>query len=213
MERQERGQIREGGCEQTFHCLIQTCETCTFTVPPCSCSIALYKQCYTLADFLPNWNFRGVFSKYCYFAVRISEAAMAGDIIFFRVPRSSFRVRHCAEGCIKAQKGLAQLRKCSVALRAQLSSDRVQRSSVGCSLAQRVQNSSQQRNSVECSISQSTEQLNRVQCSSFRCSGAQECTGQLSKMQCSSEGCSLAQWKDIHTPGDPSSGLRESFGG
>ncbi len=29
----------------------------------CSCSVELYKQWYTLADFLPNWNFRGVFFK------------------------------------------------------------------------------------------------------------------------------------------------------
>ena len=50
----------------------------------CSCSVELHKQWYTLADFFPNWNFRGVFSTYHYFAVRISEAAMggAGDIIF-----------------------------------------------------------------------------------------------------------------------------------
>jgi hypothetical protein len=26
----------------------------------CSCSVELYKLWYTLADFLPNWNFRGV---------------------------------------------------------------------------------------------------------------------------------------------------------
>ena len=30
----------------------------------CSCSIELYKLWYTLADFLPNWTFRGVFSIY-----------------------------------------------------------------------------------------------------------------------------------------------------
>ncbi len=30
----------------------------------CSCSIELYELWYTLEDFLPNWNFRGVFSKY-----------------------------------------------------------------------------------------------------------------------------------------------------
>ncbi len=43
----------------------------------CSCSVELYKLWYTLADFLPKWNFRGVFSKYHYSAVRISsEAAM-----------------------------------------------------------------------------------------------------------------------------------------
>ncbi len=37
-----------------------------------------------MADFLPNWNFRGVFSPYIiYNAGGISAAAMAGDIIFF----------------------------------------------------------------------------------------------------------------------------------
>jgi hypothetical protein len=30
----------------------------------CSCSIELYKQWYTLPNFFPNWNFRGVFSIY-----------------------------------------------------------------------------------------------------------------------------------------------------
>ncbi len=30
----------------------------------CSCSVELYKLWYTLGDFLPNWNFRGVFSIY-----------------------------------------------------------------------------------------------------------------------------------------------------
>jgi hypothetical protein len=30
----------------------------------CSCSVELYKQWYTLTDFLPNWNFRGAFSTY-----------------------------------------------------------------------------------------------------------------------------------------------------
>ena len=44
----------------------------------CSCSVELYKQWYTLADFSPNWNFRGVFSIYILFTVRISEAAMGG---------------------------------------------------------------------------------------------------------------------------------------
>jgi hypothetical protein len=27
----------------------------------CSCFVELYKQWFTLADFLPNWKFRGVF--------------------------------------------------------------------------------------------------------------------------------------------------------
>ncbi len=30
----------------------------------CSCSIELHKLWYTLADFLTNWNFPGVFSIY-----------------------------------------------------------------------------------------------------------------------------------------------------
>ncbi len=49
----------------------------------CSCSVELYKLWYTLADFLPNWNFRGFSLHIINFAVRISAAAMAGDIIFF----------------------------------------------------------------------------------------------------------------------------------
>jgi hypothetical protein len=44
-----------------------------------------------LADFFPNWNFRGVFSKYHYFVVKISEAAMCGEhYINIWVPHSSF---------------------------------------------------------------------------------------------------------------------------
>ncbi len=54
----------------------------------CSCSVELYKLWNTLADFFPNWNFRGVFSKYHNFVVRFSEPA--GNIIFFRVSRISF---------------------------------------------------------------------------------------------------------------------------
>ncbi len=49
--------------------------------------------------------FRGVFIYIINFAGRISEAAMggagrgAGDIIFFRVPSSLFRVRRSSVGC------------------------------------------------------------------------------------------------------------------
>ncbi len=78
----------------------------------CSCSVELYKLWYTLADFLPKWNFRGVFYKYHYSAVRISsEAAMNSGHYIFRIPGSSFRVRS--------------------------SSFRVRSSSVGCSVAQK----------------------------------------------------------------------------
>jgi hypothetical protein len=54
------------------------------------------------------------------------------NYIFFRVPRSSLRVRRSSVGCSVAQKGAAQLRRAQLssesaveALRAQLSSDRV----------------------------------------------------------------------------------------
>ena len=40
------------------------------------------------------------------FAVRISEAAMGGNIIFFRVSRSSFRVRRSSVGRSLAQKAV-----------------------------------------------------------------------------------------------------------
>ncbi len=43
----------------------------------CSCSIELYKQWYTLAEFLPNWDISRVFF-FILFAGRISEAAMGG---------------------------------------------------------------------------------------------------------------------------------------
>jgi hypothetical protein len=49
----------------------------------CSCSVELYKQWFTLADFFPNWDFPGVFSKYHYFVVRVSEAAMCGEHYIF----------------------------------------------------------------------------------------------------------------------------------
>ncbi len=47
----------------------------------CSCSVELYKQWYTLADFLPNWDFRGVL-HIINLAVRISAVVMAGDIMY-----------------------------------------------------------------------------------------------------------------------------------
>jgi hypothetical protein len=63
--------------------------TSQFTVPPAVALLnyILYKLWYTLADFFPNWNFRGFFLHFINFAVRISEAAMkgAGEIIFHNV--------------------------------------------------------------------------------------------------------------------------------
>ncbi len=39
-----KGQIGEGGCEQTFLCLIQTKEKCTFAVPP-AVALLNYTSC------------------------------------------------------------------------------------------------------------------------------------------------------------------------
>ncbi len=72
-----------------------------------------------------------------------------------------------------------QLRGGSIALRMQYSSDRVQCSSVECSIAY-----------------QGVAQLKRVTYSLLGFSVAQEGIAQLSKMQCSSVGRSLAQQKD-----------------
>ncbi len=44
MERYREGQIGEGGCEETFHCLSQTWETCRFTVPP-AVALSNYISC------------------------------------------------------------------------------------------------------------------------------------------------------------------------
>ncbi len=49
----------------------------------CSCSVELYKQWFTLAEFFPKLGFSRVSLQIINFAVRISAAAMAGDIIFF----------------------------------------------------------------------------------------------------------------------------------
>ncbi len=91
-------------------------------------------------DFLPNWNFRGVFSKYHYFVVRISEAAMCGEHYTFLGCRIAQRLQRSSESA------------------AQLRSDRVQ-----CSVTQ-----------LNAAYLKGTAYLNRVQCSSLGCSGAQE---------------------------------------
>jgi hypothetical protein len=49
----------------------------------CSCPVELYKLWYILADFLPNWNFRGVFSTV--HAVLYARQALA-HILTINVP-------------------------------------------------------------------------------------------------------------------------------
>ncbi len=78
-------QIVEGGCEETFHCLIQTKEKCRFTVPP-GVALLNYINCGML------WRIfyqTGIFAGFSlriftviYIAGRISAAVMAGDIIY-----------------------------------------------------------------------------------------------------------------------------------
>ncbi len=64
MERYGKGQIGEGACEETFHCLTPIKEKCMFTEPP-GVALLNYISCGILwRIFSPNWDFRGVFSKY-----------------------------------------------------------------------------------------------------------------------------------------------------
>ncbi len=52
--------------------------------------------------FCQTGTFRGVFPIYHYFVVRISEAAMCREHLFFRLPRSSFiRDKEIGEGEIE----------------------------------------------------------------------------------------------------------------
>jgi hypothetical protein len=76
-------QIGEGGCEYTFHCLNLTWETWTFTEPP-AVALLNYTSCGILWQiFWQTGIFRGVFSNYHYFVIRISEAAMCGEHYIF----------------------------------------------------------------------------------------------------------------------------------
>ncbi len=58
------GQIEEGGCEQSFHCLRITKEKCWFTVPS-AVALLNYTSCGILwRIFRQTGTFRGVFSTY-----------------------------------------------------------------------------------------------------------------------------------------------------
>ncbi len=57
MERYGKGQIREGGCEETYHCLIQTKEKCRFTVPPAVALLNYISSGVLWRIFSPNLNF------------------------------------------------------------------------------------------------------------------------------------------------------------
>ena len=83
MERYGKGQIGEGGCEETFHCLIQTKEKCRFTEPPAVALLNYISSDILLRIFSQTGTFPGVFINN---TVRISEAAMggAGDILLIK---------------------------------------------------------------------------------------------------------------------------------
>ena len=55
-------------------------------------------------DFFPNWDFPGVFSKYHYFVVRVSEAAMCGEHYIFL----GCRIAHLGWGIAHLGWGIAQ---------------------------------------------------------------------------------------------------------
>jgi len=57
-------QIVEGGCEETFLCLIQTKEKCTFTVPPAVALMNYISSGLLWWIFCQTGTFRGVFSRY-----------------------------------------------------------------------------------------------------------------------------------------------------
>jgi hypothetical protein len=83
-----------------------------------------------MAPFLSVHFFKLEFSRgFLLYILGINFAVRAGDIIFFRVPRSSLRMRRSSVGCSVVQKGAAKFSK-------------VHRISEGCNLAQRVQRSS-----------------------------------------------------------------------
>ena len=78
------GEIEEGGCEETFLCKNPKIRKMQVHRATCSCSVELYKQWFTLADFLPNWDISRGFLYVCiiYIAGKIRAAVRAGYINF-----------------------------------------------------------------------------------------------------------------------------------
>jgi hypothetical protein len=73
----------------------------------CSCSVELYKQWFTLADFFAKLGYFAGFSLHIISvadAVKIIEAASCGVHFIFRVPRCSFGVRRSSVVFSVAQK-------------------------------------------------------------------------------------------------------------
>jgi hypothetical protein len=71
-----KGQIGEGGCEKTFHCLIQTKEKCRFTVPPAVALLNYISSGILWRIFCQTGIFPGFPLYIINLAVRISGAAL-----------------------------------------------------------------------------------------------------------------------------------------
>ncbi len=83
-----KGQIEEGGYEETYHCLNQTWETCRFTVPPGVTPLLNYISCGILWRIFCQTGILAGFSLHIInFVGSISEAAMKGeeDIILYYI--------------------------------------------------------------------------------------------------------------------------------
>jgi hypothetical protein len=78
------GRLKREGVKRLFFVKSPTKEKCRFTVPPAVAMLNYISSGILWQIFCRTGIFCGVFSKYHYFAVRISEAAMggAGDILF-----------------------------------------------------------------------------------------------------------------------------------
>jgi hypothetical protein len=106
----------------------------------CSCSVELYKLWYTLADFLPNW---GISRGFLYISLISSQCCLVGCIVAQEsttIPRIFSKTGICLYNINFAERNseAAMGRGGGIyVFRVHGSSIRVQRSSVGCSVARK----------------------------------------------------------------------------
>jgi hypothetical protein len=79
--------------------------SCRFTVPP-TVALLNFKNSGILWRVFCQTR---IFAGFSLYIIHRNELRWAGDIIFYRVPRSSYWVRHSSVGCSIAQKGAAFL--------------------------------------------------------------------------------------------------------
>ncbi len=97
--REGDGEIGVGGCKWIIFilCLSLTWKRYWFTVSP---SWTIWEVVYTLADFFVGFSYISLISPEG--SAKLGGRG-TGNIIFFRVPRNSFRVRCSSVGCCVAQ--------------------------------------------------------------------------------------------------------------